>query len=160
MKFLAAVTSLPAIYHDCSTWKSFWEEKVALVNMISFGNHNDRKHREIKNGDQDIILYISYKLYCMDKRKFTSSESIDYMGRMIKGVTTSLDLMNKGSNKKTKVRFSITDITKQDFSKSLNKFENSLYLGYKSKYVHNEPTEAYFLRIKHINKLIKSERHV
>ena len=46
------------------------------------------------------------------------------------------------------------------FSKLLKKFKNSSYLGYKSKHVHNEPTEADFILIKQITKLTKSERKV
>ena len=52
------------------------------------------------------------------------------------------------SNKKQKARFSITGITNQYFRKLLNNFNNSFYLSYKIKQVHNEPTEAYFLLIK------------
>ena len=62
------------------------------------------------------------------------------------------------SNKKQKARFSVTDITNQYFRNFLKKFKNSPYLGYKSKKVHDEPTEAYFLLIKPITRLMKSER--
>ena len=70
------------------------------------------------------------------------------MGRPGKGVTTSLDIRNKYSNKKQKARFSINEITNQYFIKLRKKFKNSPYLGYKSKQVHNEPTEAYLFLIK------------
>ena len=69
------------------------------------------------------------------------------MWRPGKGVTTSLNLITKISNKKQNTRFSITDITNQDFRKLLNNFNISPYKGYKSKQVHNEPTEAYFFLI-------------
>ena len=82
------------------------------------------------------------------------------MGWPGKGLTTSLALRIKSPNKKKKSRFAITDITNQDFKTLLKKFKNSHYLGYKSKQVHNEPTEAYFLPIKHITKLTKSERRI
>ena len=58
-----------------------------------------------------------------------------------KGVTTYLALSNKKSNNKQKARFYITAITNQDFRKFLKKFDNSPYLGYKSKQFHNEPTK-------------------
>ena len=64
------------------------------------------------------------------------------MGRPGKGVTTSLTLRTKRTNKKQKASFSITDIAKQDFRKSLKKFDKSPYIGYKIKQVHSEPTEA------------------
>ena len=41
-----------------------------------------------------------------------------------KGLTASLALRNKTSNKKQKERFSMTEITKQDFRKFLKKFGN------------------------------------
>ena len=77
-----------------------------------------------------------------------------------KGMTTSLAIMTKRTKNKQKARFAITEITNQDLKKFLKKFKTSPYLGYKSKQVHNEPTGAYFLLIKHINNLIKIERYV
>ena len=77
-----------------------------------------------------------------------------------KGVTNSLDLRTKMSNKKQRERFAIIDITKQDFRKLLNCFEHSPYIGYKSKHVYNEPTEAYLFLIKQITKLMKNEKNV
>ena len=62
------------------------------------------------------------------------------------------------SNKKQKARFSVTGITNQYFRHFLKKFKNSPYLGYKSKKVHDEPTEAYFFLIKPITRIMKSER--
>ena len=56
--------------------------------------------------------------------------------------------------------FVITDITTQDNRKFLKNFKNLPYLDYKSKQVHNEPTEAYLFLIKHITKLMKSDRRV
>ena len=82
------------------------------------------------------------------------------MVRSGKGLTTSLTLRTKKPNKKQKSRISITGITNQYFRKFLRKFNNSPYLGYKKKQVHNEPTEAYFLLINHIYRQIKSKKHV
>ena len=78
------------------------------------------------------------------------------MERPSKGLTTSLDFSNKGSNNKQKARFAITDITKKDFRKLLKRFNNSSYLGYKSKPFHNELTEAYFFLIKNNINLMKA----
>ena len=77
-----------------------------------------------------------------------------------KGVTTSLNLRTKGSNKKQKSRFSITEITNQDFRKFSKKFNNSYYVGYKSKQVHTETTEDYFLLIIYITELMKNKWRV
>ena len=75
-------------------------------------------------------------------------------------MNTSLGISNKNSNKKQKEMFAITDITTQDNRKFLKNFKNLPYLDYKSKQVHNEPTEAYLFLIKHITKLMKSDRRV
>ena len=85
---------------------------------------NVRKHREINNGEKYIILYIYYKLGCMDKREVTYSESRDCMGRPGKGIPTSLTLRNKTPNKKQKVGTTITAINNQDNRKLLKGFKN------------------------------------
>ena len=105
MNFLEIVTPTPAIYHGFSTQKSFWEEKFTPVNMTSCVRQNARKHRKIKNGEND------------------------YMGIPGKGLTTYLDLSTKGSNKKQNSRFYITEITNKDFRNFLENFKNSPYLG-------------------------------
>ena len=64
------------------------------------------------------------------------------MGRPGKGRTTNLHRITKIPNKKQKARLTITDITNQDYSKFLKKFNNTPYLGYKRKFFHNEPTET------------------
>ena len=46
------------------------------------------------------------------------------MGRLGKGLITSLSLRTKRSNKKQKSKFAITDITNQYFRKLLKKFNN------------------------------------
>ena len=127
--------------------------------MTSCGRHNVSKHREIENGDQYIILDISSKIYCIDKREFISSESSDSIGRPGKGLTTYQDLSTKRPNKKQKVRFAITKITHQDINKLLKKFNISPYLGYKKEQAHNEPTEAYLFITTYINKLNKIKNH-
>ena len=62
MKFL--VVGLLSIYHGCSTWKTFWEEKFTgkkqdlfkPVNMRNCGKRNFRRHREIKDSDERVNL--------------------------------------------------------------------------------------------------------
>ena len=88
MKFL--VVTPPSIYHGCSTWKTFWEEKFIgkkqdlfePVNMRNFDKRNFRKHREIKDSDEHVtyenmyeILKFSEKFDNLDKMETTSSES-------------------------------------------------------------------------------------
>ena len=82
------------------------------------------------------------------------------MVRPGKGITKSLDIRTKSSNKKQKARFFMTGITKEYISNLLRKFKNSLYLGCKIKQFHNKPNEAYLFLIKEIDKLMKIERHV
>ena len=67
MNFLAFITP-PYIYHGCSIWKTFLEEKLTPVNMRSCGNCNYIKHKEIKNGEQYITLNISLQIDCMYNR--------------------------------------------------------------------------------------------
>ena len=129
MNLPADVIPPPAIYHGCSTWSKFWEEKFTPVNRTSCGRRNDRKYREINNGEQQIILNIFSNLDCMDYRYVTSSEPKGYMGRLGKGVNNYLSLSTKRSNDKQRARFSINEITNQYFSNFLNKFKNSPYLG-------------------------------
>ena len=119
MKFLAVVTPPPAIYHGCPTQKTFWEDNFTPANMKICGRRNVRKHREIKNSEQYLVLDISSNIDCLDKREVTSSKSMDYMERSGKGMTTSLALNTKSPNKELKARFSITEITNQDFRKLL-----------------------------------------
>ena len=128
--------------------------------MTSCGICNVSKHREINNGEKYFILNISSKLDCMYKREVTSSESKYYMGIPGKGLTNSLDLRTKISNNKQWAIFSITGIAYQYFRKLLKNFNNSPYIGYKSKKVHNEPTKVYFFLIKNITHLIKRYKHV
>ena len=68
--------------------------------MRSFGRRNVRKHREIKNGEQHIISEIYLKFGYLDKMKITSSDPKYYLGRLGKGLITSMGLNTIiGSNK-------------------------------------------------------------
>ena len=96
----------------------------------------------------------------MYKREVTSSESKDNMGRPGKRLSNFMTLKTKSSNNNQKSRFSINNITKQNFRKLLKYFDNPYYLGYKRKQVHNNKTEAYFFLIKQITNTIKSEKHI
>ena len=97
MKFLSVVKPSPAIYRGFSIWETFWEEKFTPVNMKVCVRLNVRKHREINNDDKYIILDVSYKLYCMDKREVTYSEPNGYMVIPVKWITASLNLNIKRS---------------------------------------------------------------
>ena len=64
IKLLAVVTSL-SIYHGCSTWKTFWEEKFtgeenlfSAVNMKHCGCCNVRRQNKIKGSDKYFTLDI------------------------------------------------------------------------------------------------------
>ena len=77
-----------------------------------------------------------------------------------KGLTVSLSIITKSTNKKQKSWTAITDITNNDFSKLPNYFINSLYIGHNNKHFHNEPTEDYFFLIKQIFNTIQIKKHV
>ena len=87
MKFLVVVTP-SSIYHGCSTWKTFWEEKFTgkkylfeSMNMKNFGLRKVRKHKEIKGSDKIVTLNVSAKFDSMNKMETTSSESKGKLGR-------------------------------------------------------------------------------
>ena len=75
-----------------------------------------------------------------------------------KGLTASMSLRTKITNKKQKSKFAISDNSNQDFREFLKKLNISPYLGYNSKQVHSKPTEAYIFLIKQITCLIKRAR--
>ena len=123
MELLAVVTPPPYTCICWSTCKTFWGENFTPVNITTCGRHNVRKHGEIKNGEKYIILDISSKVDGKDKRGVISSISRDRMEIPGKGMTTSLSLGTKKTNKKQKARFSSNDITNQDFRNFLTKFK-------------------------------------
>ena len=81
MKFLVVVTP-PSIYHGCSTWKTFWEEKFTgkkdlfqSVNMKKCGRRKVSKHKDIKGSDKIVTFNVSAKFDSLNKMETTSSES-------------------------------------------------------------------------------------
>ena len=82
------------------------------------------------------------------------------MRRSGKGLTTSLAIRTKRTNKKQKARNSITNINNQYFRQFLRKIRNLTYLSYKMKQVHNEPTEAYLFLLKQAYRIIKINKHI
>ena len=82
MNILAVVTP-PPIYHNCSTRKTFCEEKFTgeenftlgeftAANMKNCGRQNFRNHIEIKGIDEYIILDISLKFSSLENMRITS----------------------------------------------------------------------------------------
>ena len=107
MNLLAVVTPL-SIYHGCSTWKIFWEEKFTVkedlflsLNMKNCGRRKVRKHKEIKVSDKYVTLDISSKFDSLDKMKTTSSESKVKLETSRKGLVTSLGFNTKVRSKNT-----------------------------------------------------------
>ena len=108
MKFLAVVKPL-SIYHGCSTWKTFWEEKFTgkkylfqSVNMKNCGRRKVKKHKEIKGSDKIVTVNVSAKIDSLNKMKTTSSESKGKLGRPGKGLVTNLDFNTKVRSAKIK----------------------------------------------------------
>ena len=77
MNLLAVVTPI-SIYYGCSTQKMFWEKKFTQVNIKNGGCRNVRKHRDIKNGEQYIILDTYLKLGNMESTNIKSPEPTYY----------------------------------------------------------------------------------
>ena len=91
MKFLVVLT-LPSIYHGCSTWKTFCEEKFTgkkdlfqSMNMKKCGCCKVRKHMEIKGSDKIVTLNVSEKFDSLNKMKTTSSETKETWGDQERG---------------------------------------------------------------------------
>ena len=73
MKILSVVTP-QSIYHGCSTWKTFREEKFTgkeicflVVNIKNCGRRNVKKQKDIKVSDKYVTLDISLKFDSLDK---------------------------------------------------------------------------------------------
>ena len=153
------VVTPPYIYHDCSTRKTFWEEKFTgkkqylfePVNMRNCGKRNFRKHREIKKGDVCVtyenkyeILKFSEKFGNLDKMETTSSESKVKMEGSGKWMVTALGLKIKARSTKYKMaRYDIGNISMKDLVNKIIKFENFVKVPHFKKGPKNEPTLSY-----------------
>ena len=85
--------------------------------MKNCGHHNVRKHREINNSEQYVILDIYLKFGDIYKMKITSSEPEYYLGRSVKGVITSLGIKSIRRPKIVKKEnFAITEVSIKDLS--------------------------------------------
>ena len=71
---LPSVVTPPSVYHGCSNWKTFWEEKFALAKNKNCDLHNNRKHRETKDGEKYTTLDISLNFGSLDNMKIKSPE--------------------------------------------------------------------------------------
>ena len=80
----------------------FWEKKFrgektvfSAVNMKHCGRCIFHKYKEIKGSDKYITLDISLKFDSMDKIKITYSESKEKLGKLGKGLITSMGFKAK-----------------------------------------------------------------
>ena len=133
MNLLAVVTQ-PSIYHVCSTWKTFWEEKFTgeenftlgeftAVNMKNCGRINVSKHIDIKGSDKYSTLDILLKFYILENMRITYSESNFKLGRSVKGLIASLIVKAKTGPKKYKrSKYAIVNVSKKDLSKISREF--------------------------------------
>ena len=123
MKFLVVVTPL-FIYHGCSTWTTFWEEKSTgkqyffqSVDMKNCGRHKVRKHKDIKGSDKCVTLNVSKKFDSLNKMETTYSESKRKWGRSGKRLVTAMALKTKVRSKKYKnTRYAIGNVSMKDLS--------------------------------------------
>ena len=87
---------------------------------------NVRRHKEINNGEQYIVLEIYLELGTSDKREISSLGPKYYVRRSSKGLTTSLTLKTrKISSKKKKTGTVNTKDSYQDFVKITEEFEST-----------------------------------
>ena len=130
MKLLVVVTP-PSIYHGCSIWKTFGEEKFTgkkylfqSVNMKNCCRRKVRKHKEIKGSDNIFTLNVSAKFDSLNKMKTISSESKEKLRRSGKGLVTSLALKTKvRSQNYKKARYAIGNVSMKDLSNIIKDFE-------------------------------------
>ena len=137
MNLLAVVTP-PYINRGCSSRKMSWEKNLSgetkftpgdftPVNMETFGRRNVSKHREIKDSDNYITLYILLKFGSLYKMIITSSEPKYYLERSGKGLIFYLGIKaNVGPNKCKKSRYAILNVSMKDLSNILRDFKNYL----------------------------------
>ena len=163
MKLLVVVAP-PSIYHGCSTWKTFWEEKFtgkenftlgdfSDLKMKNCGRHNLRKYRDIKGSDKYVSLDVLLKYDSMYKTKIISSESKDNLGISRKGLITSLGLKAKARPKQYKnTRYAILNFSKKDLSKIITEFEKLPYEVYERNRSKHEPTDSYIYLSRHLAK--------
>ena len=77
--------------------------------------------------------------------KITSSEPKDYLGRLGKGLITSLVIKTiRKSNKIKKARFAIDNVILKDLYNITKEFEYLSYEGYVRKRSKRMPTDSYF----------------
>ena len=149
---------LSLFIHGYSTRKTFWEENFTLgnftaVNMKCFGRRNYGKHREIKGSDRYVNLDISLKFDSLDKMRIKSSESKDNLGRLEKGLITSLGLKAKARPKKCKKsRYAIVNVSKKELLKNIREFEKLPYEIYERKRPKHDPTDSYFYLARQLEK--------
>ena len=121
------------------------------VNMRNCGQHNVRKHKEIKYSDERVtmnmneILKILEKFDNMDKMETTSSDSKVKMEGSGKWLVTALDLKTKaGSKIYKKARYAIGNVSMKDLSNKIKDFENFVKVPHLKWTPKHEPTLSYF----------------
>ena len=157
IKLLAVVTP-PSIYHGCSTWKTFWEEKFtckenftlgefSAMNMKDCGCFNIMKQGEIKGSDKYVNLDTLLKCDSIENMKITSSESKGNLRRSGKRLINSLGIKDKAgpkqgqqNTKRQGIQFG--NVSKKDPSKIIRDFEKITYESYERKRPKCEPTDS------------------
>ena len=149
MNILSFVTP-PSIYHGCYTRKMLWEEKFTLgefsaMNMKNCGRINVRKHRYIKGSDKYVTLDILLKFVSLENMRIKSSEPKYNLGRLGKGLITSLCIKAKSRPKKCKkTRYAIGNFSTKDLSKIIREFKKLPYKFYYKTRPKHESTDSYF----------------
>ena len=167
MKFLVVVTPL-SIYHGCSTWKTFWEEKFTgkkylfqSVNIKNCGRRKVRKHKDIKGSDKIVTLNVPEEFYSLNKMETTSSESKGKLGRSGKGLVTAMALKTKARFAKIKkARYAIRNVSMKDLSNIIKEFEKIFKVPYVKRTSKHEPTYSYYHLVKFISEcMMISDEH-
>ena len=85
------------------------------------------------------------KFDSLDKKKITSSESKNNLGRSGEGLIASLGINAKTRPKKyKKARYAIRNFNKKDLSKIIREFEKLSYESYERNRPKHEPMDSYY----------------
>ena len=144
---LPAVVTPPYVYHGCSTWKKFWEERFKLSEVAPV-NMKTLVATMLGNTERLTMArstpHWTYRWFgSLDKMKITSLDPINYLGISGKGLITSLGLKTIVRSKKNKMsRYAINTVSIMYLSKIIKEFEKFPYEGYVNKSPKQEPTDT------------------
>ena len=129
--------------------------------MKNCGHQKVRKHNLFKGSDKIVNLNVSKKFDSLNKMETTSSESKGKLGRLGKGLVTTLDFKTKvRSQKYKKESFAIGNVSKKELLKVIKEFEKIGKVPYVKRIPKHDPTSSYYHLVKCIAEcMMRSDEH-